>query len=179
MENCADMDYYQNWAWNDLNCETAQANVTSLAFSLSTTRVQVQWWFPGFCLRGCRRCDESPNDSTTNPTNLGTLSWGGRYMGGLDVWMCGCGGIVEISEQIPIRWSGQMGRLTIPATLSSSLIMRLPGQYDQRSFAIIIMICPAGGQQRRIAPAKVDFWLPFTLRWHFRPKTFPSHSWTQ
>ena len=41
MENCADMDYYQNWAWNDLNCETAQANVTSLAFSLSTTRVQV------------------------------------------------------------------------------------------------------------------------------------------
>ena len=42
MENCADMDYYQNWAWNDLNCETAQANVTSLAFSLSTTRVKVK-----------------------------------------------------------------------------------------------------------------------------------------
>ena len=27
MENCADMDNYQNWAWNDLNCETAQANI--------------------------------------------------------------------------------------------------------------------------------------------------------
>ena len=27
MENCADMDNYQFWAWNDLNCETAQANV--------------------------------------------------------------------------------------------------------------------------------------------------------
>ena len=27
MENCADMDNYQYWAWNDLNCETAQASV--------------------------------------------------------------------------------------------------------------------------------------------------------
>ena len=40
-----------------------------------------------------------------------------------------------------------MGRLTIPATLSSSLIMRLPGQYDQRSFAIIIMIVQLAGSK--------------------------------
>ena len=32
MENCADMDYYQNWAWNDLNCETAQANSILIIF---------------------------------------------------------------------------------------------------------------------------------------------------
>ena len=146
-------------------------NLRRHKFSQLPSQIQ----FAGFRVWGACRCDKPPDNSATHPTDLGALPWGGRYMGGLDVWMCGWCGIVEISEQIPIRWSGQMERLTIPATLSSSLIMRLPGQYDQWSFAIIMMICPAGGQQRRIAPAKVDFWLPFTLRWHFRPKTFPSH----
>ena len=39
MENCADMDAYQSWAWNDLNCETAQANVLFMVFT-----VQIYGW---------------------------------------------------------------------------------------------------------------------------------------
>ena len=95
MENCADMDTYQNWAWNDLNCETYQANVTLMAFTVELIpNIRLGcfchvWFicFAGFCVRGGCRCDQPSHNSCAHPTNPGALPWGRRYMG--RIWKAG------------------------------------------------------------------------------------------